>query len=134
MEFIKSINTNLWIYMQIFEAHQKKSITMNDITKITPATNTTEKFQLVKNVFTPDEAEDVLLTMVRKKINYHNDLIFSTFERFGEPCSASEERLKALRGIREEISAVAEKARGMGLNLEVNCQIEINLTEQGKNC
>lgn len=107
---------------------------MNNITKITPATKTAEHFQLVENVFTPDEAEDVLLTMVRKKINYHNDLIFSTWERFGEPCTASEERLKALRGIREEISGVAEKARALGLNLEVNCQIEITLTEQGKNC
>lgn len=89
----------------------------------------TDELVLVDGTFTPDEATDVLLTMIRKKIDYHNGLIFDTWERCSEACPDSEARLKALRQLREQILSIGAEARSSGQKMQIRCEIEIDLVD-----
>lgn len=93
-----------------------------------------QSLKLVDGVFSPENAEDILLNMIQKKINYHNGLIFSTWERFGEACPDSEARLTALRNLRQEIQKLAEYGKENGMSMNVNCNIEISFTKEGPSC
>ncbi len=103
---------------------------MNHIPDNSTATTSQSIFKLLDGVFTPEDAEDVLMTIVQKKINYHNDRILSVWEREGCACPTSEERLKALRAMRTEIAKVIAEAKEKGLQLDINCNIEVDLIER----
>ena len=96
--------------------------------------NTTLREQLISGIFTPQEAKEVLLVLIDKKINFHNNHIFNKWERFGEHCQTSESRLKELRATRQNILKSIADAEEAGLNITLDCKLDINFTKDGRAC
>ena len=63
----------------------------------------TEKIELIKGTFTPREAQEILLTLLNGKINFHNMKDFSSRERYGRPDEDSQLRLKHLKESRDRV-------------------------------
>lgn len=90
--------------------------------------NQTYHFQLIDGTFSPDQARQVLGTMVKNKIDYHSLEKHSEGERSGIP-DHSEERLQALRALATELKALFESAQASGVQLKVKGNIEITWME-----
>lgn len=90
--------------------------------------NQTHHFQLIDGTFTPDQARQILGTMVKNKIDYHSLEKYSEGERSGIP-DHSEERLQSLRILAAELKALLESAHASGARLKVKGNFEIVLME-----
>lgn len=92
---------------------------------------TTEKdklaFDLIKGEFTADEAKDILMHMVQKKIDFHEMKIFSEDVRFGIKDNFSLERVEELRVSKNKVKEIIEdaQAKGQKVRIKSNIQIEI---------
>lgn len=62
-----------------------------------------ETIDLINGTFTPSEAQELLLTLLNNKIDFHNKKNWSSRERFGKPDANSEQRLKYLRESRNKV-------------------------------
>jgi len=88
---------------------------------------------LVKGSFAPSEAADVLLTLINDKIKYHSIQILNLREGSEEDIAYSEERIKALKAAKSEITEMVIEARNKGLVLEINSSIEIRMRPRPSN-
>ena len=92
---------------------------------------------LVKGSFSPSEAADVLLTLINDKIKFHSIQILNLREGSEKDITFSEERIKALKAAKAEITEMVVKARNNGLVLDINSSIEIRMrshtTEENNN-
>lgn len=92
--------------------------------------NTTQRHQLIDGNFTPADASQILLALVKSKIDFHNLEKLSNEERFGRDVAHSERRLIALRQLRETLRTVCQSAANAGQRMEVNAWIEISLVPE----
>jgi hypothetical protein len=88
----------------------------------------TETIELIKGIFTPDDAREILLTLLDNKINFHDLRSWSSQERFGMPDPYSEERLTSLRESREKVKQIISQSIDQEKNLIINSSIEITIT------
>lgn len=72
--------------------------------------NKTETVGLVKGIFTPNEAQEIILDMLISKINFYNLKNWSSRERFGQPEADSEQRLKYLEESRQKVQTLISSA------------------------
>ena len=89
--------------------------------------NTTQRYKLLKGTFSPDEARQILLSLVKSKIDFHNMEKLSNEERFGRDVAHSERRLAALRELHETLRTVCQSAADTGRRVQLNGWIEIAL-------
>ncbi|MCX2718246.1 hypothetical protein [Lentiprolixibacter aurantiacus] len=82
---------------------------------------------LVKGTFAPSEAADVLLTLINDKIKFHSIQILNLREGSEDDIANSEERIKALRTAKAEITKMVVEARNKDLVLEINSSINIQM-------
>ena len=82
---------------------------------------------LVKGTFTPSEAADVLLTLINDKIKFHSIQILNLREGSDKDITYSEERIKALKAAKAEITDMVVEARNKGLVLDINSSIDIQM-------
>jgi hypothetical protein len=82
---------------------------------------------LVKGTFAPSEAADVLLTLINDKIKFHSIQILNLREGSEKDIAYSEERIKALKAAKAEITEMVVKARNQDLVLEINSSIHIQM-------
>jgi len=92
--------------------------------------NTTENVTLINGVFTPQEAREVLLTLLNHKINFHRLRNFSSEERFGKKDEASTKRLKELDESRKQVLSLLADAESAGYKLEIESMINIRKGEK----
>ncbi|NCT93461.1 MAG: hypothetical protein GXC72_03480 [Chitinophagaceae bacterium] len=92
--------------------------------------NSTENVKLINGVFTPDEAKEVLLTLLNHKINFHRMRNFSSEERLGEPDPASTKRLAELYKSREQVLALLDRVNTSGHKLVIESMVHIQLGEK----
>jgi hypothetical protein len=89
--------------------------------------NNPQRFQLIDGTFTHVEAGQVLLSLVKSKIDHHSLEQFSNEERFGRDVAHSEKRLEKLRAldvaIRELLSLAIENKQ----TLKIDAWIDITL-------
>lgn len=85
---------------------------------------------LVKGTFSPSDAADVLLTLINDKIKFHSIQILNLHEASDQDISYSEERIKALKTAKKEITEMVVHARNKGLVLEINSNIDVQLRPQ----
>ncbi|QSE96422.1 hypothetical protein [Fulvivirga lutea] len=79
-----------------------------------------DQFDLIKGVFEPEEAKEILLYLIDGKIQFHQNRIFSDKIRFGTENKASVARIAELENTREQIlKLIAED------NLLIHSQINI---------
>jgi hypothetical protein len=91
---------------------------------------TQHSINLIDNIFTPSEANDVLITIIRNKINFHNLEIFSLEERNGENIERSKKRLEELHESNKKLLKIIDFAEKNNFNLKVFSSIEIEFTNK----
>lgn len=84
------------------------------------------KVKLIDGVFIPEEAKDILLSMYRSKIQFHEMRNFSHKERFGAEDKTSVKRIPLLKKSMEKISKLIQKAEAKGERLEIKTDVSIS--------
>lgn len=82
--------------------------------------------KLIDNKFTPEEAKDVLLTLINDKIRFHSNKNFSSEIRTGLSQNHSQQRIKELEEAKKEIIELTKKAEEMNILLDVESSIHIS--------
>lgn len=82
---------------------------------------------LIDGVFSSKEANDVLVTLLRNKINFHNLEIFSLEERNGENIERSKKRLEELKQTNEKLVEIIRYAEKNDKVLKVVSSINIEI-------
>ena len=91
------------------------------------AINTMETFKLVDGTFSARDATDLLLALVKSKIDFHTMEKASNQERFGRDTAHSERRLVQLRQLQDKLRLVCKTAAENGEDVQVNGWLEITL-------
>ena len=86
-------------------------------------------YRLISGVFSPDEANEVLMTLIDDKISFHRKNNWSRSERFGESGAAGSRRINELRETKTELAALMEEAGSAGQRLAIDCTISITPLE-----
>ncbi|WP_445453835.1 hypothetical protein [Flavobacterium sp. 25HG05S-40] len=86
---------------------------------------TTEKkeFQLIESTFTPDDANNLLSTMITNKVNYHKIDDFSNHIRYDRDSGHSRKRINELLQTKEELTEFIRTAKLKGVNLIVQSRV-----------
>jgi len=92
-----------------------------------------QRFQLINGTFTPSEAAQVLLSLVKSKIDYHSLQKLSNEERFGKDSSHSEKRLQDLQKLKTALKELFNSAAEAKETLKIDGWIEISFMESGEN-
>jgi len=82
---------------------------------------------LIRGVFDPDDAMQLLMTLIDDKISFHRLSNWSRRERFGEADTAGLKRVDELKQTKAELSALLAEARAAGRDLTIKCNIDITL-------
>jgi hypothetical protein len=88
-----------------------------------------QQFQLIDGTFTPSEAGQILLSMVKSKIDYHSLERYSNEERFGRDTTQSEVRLEKLQKLNTSLKELLALADAEKQNLKIDGWIEISFVE-----
>jgi len=84
-----------------------------------------QSYRLIRGVFSPDDARELLLTLIDNKISFHQLNNRSRRERFGEIDPAVVKRVDELRQSKADIATLIEQMGALGMKLSINCNIEI---------
>jgi hypothetical protein len=84
-----------------------------------------QSYGLIRGVFSPDDARELLLTLIDNKISFHQLNNRSRRERFGEIDPAVVKRVDELRQSKADIATLIEEMGALGMKLSINCNIEI---------
>ena len=82
-------------------------------------------YKLIDGVFSPLEAQKVLMDLINTKINYHGLDSFSNHIRFNTEISSSKYRIEELKKTAESIKELIELAEQNNIQLKVNSMISI---------
>ncbi len=88
-----------------------------------------QTFELVRGVFTPVEAADVLFSLIGDKIKFHNLQMLSNHEGFGDNLSKSEQRIKELLVSKNDVKDMILEARDKGYKLTINSEVEVSFVK-----
>ncbi len=98
--------------------------------EVTENKNVNQKIKLVKGEFTPSEATHIIIGLLDLKINFHKVQRLQNWEadHQGET-SQLDSRIKELEKEKEMAKAYFTRIQGLGKNLKINGDLEINLSE-----
>lgn len=83
--------------------------------------------KLVDGNFTPDECEEILLSLINDKISFHQRHIFSCEERNVTDRLNSKNRINELEELMTSVMSVTQKAREENLNITIEGDIKLTL-------
>lgn len=92
--------------------------------------NNQDQLKLISGIFSTEDATDILLHLIDKKINYHSCRIFSMSEKFGIDDEHSRRRIAELKSTRAQIQQILETSRLTGKHLKIEADIRIQLTTE----
>ena len=87
-------------------------------------------YRLICGVFSPDEAKEVLMTLIEDKISFHRRNNWRQRECFGETDTLGVKRIDELRQTKEEVATLIAEVNAVGKRLRINCNIEIGVTSE----
>lgn len=91
--------------------------------------NVNQKIQLVKGKFTPNEASEIIMSFIDKKINFHKLQRLQIWENcHATKTKAIDARIKELEQEKEIARNVINQSREQGLNLSINSTLDINIS------
>jgi len=90
-------------------------------------TNTKKVFQIIKGHFEPDEANEIINYLIKKKIDFHQIKNLSTQERIGENDLQSLKRIDELRQTEKSIRIIINEAKKEKKSLTINSKISIEI-------
>ncbi len=88
---------------------------------------TKDEFELIKGVFSPDDALEIIMHLLNEKIKYHGVRSFNQSIRIGSKDEWSEVRIEELKESRDEIKFLLDKAKEDGHTVKINSIISIEL-------
>lgn len=86
-----------------------------------------EEFSLIEGTFSAEEAQEILMNLIGKKLSFHSKKNLRSFEHSGQEDPAAEERIQELEQIRDEVLEFLQSAKKENLNLEIHSKVEIKL-------
>jgi len=84
-------------------------------------------FDLIRGEYTAEEAREILLYLLNKKINFHEIRIISDLERLGEINPESEIRIERLRKARESVRSFIKQAEGTHKLLKITSVTQMEI-------
>lgn len=100
---------------------------MNKQQKLTKMEN--GQFKIINGTFTPQQAREILITIVNAKINYHVLKGFGNTIRDGVDTSNANNRISELTEIKKLMAEVFEQAEVSGNSLKITGNINIEFVE-----
>ena len=88
------------------------------------------EFKLVKGVFSPEDAKEVLFKLVNSKIKFHQLEKFSLIERNIGDVDYSEERIHQLEATKIQIEEQIALAKKQNKAIKIDGTIVLELTEK----
>ncbi len=85
------------------------------------------KFNVIKGSFKPDEAKEILMTLINKKIDFHNLKNLSSQIRYNKADPNSQERMIALKEISNRIKELVKQAKEDNCDLSIDSSIHLAL-------
>ena len=85
------------------------------------------RYKLIDGTFSAPDAAQVLLTLVKSKMDFHERERVSNQERFGSDVAHSARRSSELRQLHETLRELCQSAAASGQSLQVNGWLEITL-------
>lgn len=86
-----------------------------------------ETVDLIKGEFTPDEAAEILFSIIGDKINFNNRQIFSSDERNLGNADRYKKRLDELKMAQQDVSKFIMEARAEDKVIDINAVISITV-------
>ncbi len=91
------------------------------------ADNSQHVFDFIRGIFAPSDAQDIILSLIQDKIQYHQRRNFSAMETLGKQDEHSTRRIDELKKIREEVYELIRDADTKGVRLHIDSQIRISV-------
>ena len=87
-----------------------------------------QQLTLINSTYAPEQAREVLCSLLNDKIRFLNHQILSTFERFGSDTSHLEKRLTEVKAERDQLISQLNALSNDAYLLEIDCCIKIKVT------
>ncbi|HBI00370.1 MAG TPA: hypothetical protein PLL09_15890 [Flavobacterium sp.] len=87
-------------------------------------------FDLINGTFQPAEAKNVLFTLIKDKINFHELEMFSAYERYGIELPNSKKRVAELKNALSQIEETIIEFEKSNSNIQIKGKIEIIAVEK----
>ena len=84
-----------------------------------------QTIKFIEGKFSPEDAKEVLVSLINNKINFHSMKDFSSQERFGKPSEGAQKRIKELKVSGEKIILLIQQAVDNNTNLRIQSSINI---------
>ena len=85
-----------------------------------------KNLKLIDSTFSAVDASEVLMSLIADKLKFHNMHILSQRESTLENTINSEQRIKELITLRNEIKEILTRAHQLGQMVKINCDINFS--------
>jgi hypothetical protein len=89
-----------------------------------------KNFKLIDGTFEPEEARNILFSLVNTKINFHSMEAFGIAIRSSGDTSYHDKRISELTKMNLDLKVLLEEARGAGLDVKITGDIAITVVEK----
>ena len=89
----------------------------------------TKKFNFINGEYNPIEAQEILMDLHHKNINFNKIKNFSSQVRFGEDDTKALSQIQILKQNTEQIASIVKEAKILNKNLIIHSFIEIEYEE-----
>lgn len=89
--------------------------------------DTTHKHKLIDGTFSPSDARQILLSLVKSKMDFHNIEKLSNEVRLGRDTANTEHRLAELKKLGETLKLLCESAAENGSQMRIHGWLDIEL-------
>lgn len=96
------------------------------------ATAETRDYKLISGVFSPEDAQQVLLSLIDYKIRFHQLKNWSQEERLGATDISAELRIAELSRTKADLGALIQQLMESEAPLSVSCNISISFSPPGE--
>ncbi len=87
------------------------------------------EFKLIDNVYGIEEAREVLLALIKSKINFLNHQIFSSHLKTGENSTHLEKRIAELSKDRQILIEKFNAIENGDYEVKINCDVNLKIEE-----
>lgn len=91
---------------------------------------TDNTFFLIKGIFSPEDAKEILSKIYNFKINYHNLNNWRSLERFGKDDENSQKRIPKLKNDKAKIEELIDAGKAKDKKIRVNAEISISFCDE----
>lgn len=78
-----------------------------------------QQYQLINGLFTPEEAKQMLFSLITSKINFHQIEKFTIQEKTSGDVSHSEKRIQELKTLHRDVEAIFSTASASSKRLKI---------------